>query len=223
MKVAPSMKLSEIDWYFIYKKWSLNSGDFQYLFKSSPFVSAKYMEDFQLECPGENIFLDSIISMIKSNISKDGLIIVDTDSNLGIEIALMLNNQFNVAPILSYNFLFHPYGIVGNKNLIEDLVQAAENLKSITPITYAFILDSNRYTNDINLDNPYIFNNQYEITEEEMPDIQALTRLKKKSVTFFYSRGIKEDIACYLEHLRTNNITVKTILIPKHFETRSEF
>jgi hypothetical protein len=216
------MKLSEVDWYSIYKKWNLNSGDFQYLFKSSPFVSARYMEDFQFEDLSKYLLPENIMSIIKPHISEDGLIIVDTDSKLGIELALMLNNQCSVCPILSYNFLFHTYGIVGDKNLIESLVWAAENLKSINPITHAFILDSNRYTNDINLDNPYIFNNQYEITEEELPDMDALTRLKKNSVTFFYSGSIKEDISCYLEHLKTNNITVKTILIPKHFETRSE-
>jgi hypothetical protein len=46
--------------------------------------------------------------------------------------------------------------------------------------------------------------------------------LKKNSVTFFYSSSIKEDISCYLEHLKANNINVKTILIEKHFEVRSE-
>lgn len=213
MKVALSMKLSEINWYLIYKKWSLNSGDFKYLFKSSPFVSARYMEDFELQKRSKHNLLENIMPLICSNISENGLIIVDTDSTLGIDLALILNNQCNVSPILSYNFLFHNYGIVGNKKLVEDLVWAAENIKSINPITYAFILDSGRYTNNINLDNPYIFNNQYEITEEEMPDIATLTRLKKTSVTFFYSSSIKEDISCYLEHLKTNNIIVNNILI----------
>jgi hypothetical protein len=216
------MKLSEVDWYSIYKKWALNLGDFNYLFKSTPFVSAKYMEDFELKGHGQYILPENILPEIKSNISKDGIIIVDTDSTLGIELALALNNQCSVCPILSYNFLFHPYGIVGNNKLIEALVWAAENLNPINPITHAFILDSNRYTNGINLDNPCVFNNQYELTEEELPDIDALEMLKKNSVTFFYSSSIKEDISCYLEHLKANNINVKTILIEKHFEVRSE-
>lgn len=202
------MKLSNISWYDTYKLWLRNSGYFEYLFKSAPFVSARYLEDFQLG--GRNCFEVSgdLMELVTGYNDGESLIILDTDASEGISFAVALNNQLCIAPILSYNFLFHPYGIVGNKAMLEDLLAASKVLRPIEPHTYAFILDSNRYRSDANIDNPMVFNNQYEITEEEMPDVQILRKLDKKSIAFFYRGNIKEDISCYLEHLKANDFIV---------------
>lgn len=205
------MKLNKIDWYSVYKKWNSNSGVFEYLFKSSPFVTAKYMEGFELREEIELSISKAIQDLLRSKIQTDTLLIVDVETRLGISAAIILNNDFNVAPILSYNFLFHPYGIVGSKELIEELVYGAEAIRLIEPSNYAFILDSNRYVNDFDISNPNLFNNQYEITEEEMPDIDMLKTLGKSKICFFYFSSIKEDINCYLEYLRNNNFEVNTV------------
>lgn len=205
------MKLSNIDWYVNYKLWTKNAGVFEYLFKSAPFVSAKYMKDFQLVDKSSFNINEDIKAILKGYVQNDNILIFDISTEEGINLAVALNNDLKVSPILSYNFLFHPYGIVGDNELIENLAGASEIIKIIEPVTYAFILDSSRYRNNVDLCNPMIFNNQYEITEEEMPDIDILRLLNKKSVTFFYRREIKEDIACYLEHLKTNNFVVNTV------------
>lgn len=204
------MRLSNVDWYELYKKWTINSGVFEYLFKSSPFVTGKYIEDYELNLSKAYNINPEFKEVLKENIKEDGIIITDVDYALGINTAIVLNNEFQVSPILSYNFLFHPYGVVGDKGFIEALIGAANIIKQISPITHAFILDKNRYINDLNINNPMIFNNQYEITEEEMPDIDMLRRLNIKTLSFFYDKNIKEDIQCYLDHLKINNFTVNT-------------
>lgn len=205
------MKLNNVDWYSVYKKWTINSGVFEYLFKSSPFVSGKYIGNFELNLNKDYSISNEFKEILKKNIEKDRIIIVDVDGIIGIKTAIALNNELQASAILSYNFLFHPYGIVGDNSLIEVLIGAAKIIKPNRPITHAFILDKNRYYNDLNINNPMLFNNQYEITEEEMPDIDMLRRLNKRAVSFLYDKVIKEDIKCYLEHLRLNNFIVDTI------------
>lgn len=81
------MKLSNVNWYEVYKKWTINSGSFEYLFKSTPFVSAKHLEDYELNLDKEYILHNSIVKKLKENIKKDRILIVDTDARLGMKIA----------------------------------------------------------------------------------------------------------------------------------------
>jgi hypothetical protein len=206
------MKLSEVDWYLVYKKWTANTGIFDYLFKSSPFVTAKYMDEFELDLDCDyNIPIDVNKKIANIVVDQHTIIIVDVDALLGMDICLVLNNDYNVAPILSYNFLFHPYGVVGDNKFMERLIAYSEKLKHIEPITSVFILDKNRYINGVDLENPMLFNNQYEITEEELPELDMLLSLKKNKINFLYSGEIKEDINCYLKYLKENNIIINTI------------
>ncbi|WP_026881661.1 hypothetical protein [Clostridium akagii] len=206
------MKSSEVDWYLVYKKWTTNTGIFEYLFKSSPFVTAKYMGEFELKLDyAYNLPIDIEKKIANIEVDQHTIIIVDVDALLGIDICLLLNNDYNIAPILSYNFLFHPYGVVGDNELMERLIAYSGKLKHIEPITYALILDKNRYISGVDLDNQMIFNNQYEITEEDLPELDMLITLKKSKVNFLYSGKIKEDINCYLQYLKENNIIVNTV------------
>lgn len=202
------MKSSNINWYETYKLWSMNSGDMEYLFKSTPFVSGKYMEDFEFTEKSCFELDGSIREKLKCSAKECNILILDTNTEEGIKAAILLNNEMRTAPILSYNFLFHPFGAVGNNKLVEDLYSASRIIKKIIPKTYAIILDSNRYRNDIDIENPMIFNNQYEVTEEELPDIDMLRLLNKRSVSFFYRAEIKEDVVCYLRYLKDSNFTV---------------
>lgn len=206
------MRLDKVDWYKIYKKWTMNSGVFEYLFKSSPFVTAKYMENFELNLNKDFSIKEGLREVLKNNIKAEKILLVDVDVSLGVKIAINLNNEFKTVPILAYNFLFHPYGVVGNKELIEDLVAASELLGIVEqPKAYAFIIDSSRYIEDINLDDPMVFNNQYEITDEEMPDISTIRKLNIKEVSLLYKGAVKEDIASYLEFLKENDIKISAI------------
>ncbi|MCM0647162.1 hypothetical protein NBE98_02090 [Clostridium swellfunianum] len=206
------MRLDKVDWYKIYKKWTMNSGVFEYLFKSSPFVTAKYMENFELNLNKDFSIKEGLREVLKNNIKAEKILLVDVDVSLGVKIAINLNNEFKTVPILAYNFLFHPYGVVGSKELIEDLVAASELLGIVEqPKAYAFIIDSSRYIEDINLDDPMVFNNQYEITDEEMPDISTIRKLNIKEVSLLYKGAVKEDIASYLEFLKENDIKISAI------------
>jgi hypothetical protein len=61
------MRLSNVDWYLTYKKWTANSLEFEYLFKSSPFVTAKYMEDFELNLNKDFKIKDKLRKVLKEN------------------------------------------------------------------------------------------------------------------------------------------------------------
>lgn len=76
---------------------------------------------------------------------------------------------------------------------------------------YAFILDNNRYNENIDIDNPMLFNNQYEITEEEMPDIDVLNKLNISKASYCYNKSVKEDILGYLKYLEKDNFNVDMI------------
>lgn len=205
------MKLSNVNWYEVYKKWVSNTAFFEYLFKSTPFVSAKYLEDFEINLDKKYLLPNSIVKVLKEKMDKDRILILDTDTDLGMKAALTINNELSAAPILSYNFLFHPYGIVGSKELIQDIVNVSMRMEHITPKTYVFILDNNRYIDNIDLSNPMIFNNQYEITEEELPDIEALNKLGIKEIAYLHTKTIKADITAYLEYVKNNNFHVDII------------
>jgi hypothetical protein len=205
------MKLDKVNWYEVYKSWTMNSGIFEYLFKSSPFVTAKYMNNFELNLNKNFSVNEGLIKVLKNYTNKDKMLLIDAETALGVKLAVALNNELKIAPILSYNFLFHPYGVVGGKELIEDLIYAAQVLRPVETASYAFIMDNNRYIEDLDIDNPMIFNNQYEITDEEMPDVNTLIRLGIKEVTLLYKNTVKEDIASYLDFLKENNFAVSTI------------
>jgi hypothetical protein len=174
-------------------------------------VSAKHFEDFELNIDKEYLLSNPVIKKLKENIKKDRILIVDTDTELGMKIAAMLKLELHTEPILSYNFLFHEHGIVGSRELIEDLVNVSMRMEPMELDTYAFILDNNRYNDNIDLSNPMLFNNQYEVTEEELPDIEALNKLGIKTVAYYHTGVIKEDISTYLKFLETNNIYIDMI------------
>lgn len=206
------MNLKEINILELYNKWCFGSGYFEPFVRSGPFVSLKYYEDINLVSPKE---IDKgYLSQIEKHIideNNDTLVIIDLSGTLAIEIGYKLNKKLNFWPVIIFNFLLHPYGIVGDKEFINSLVYYGEAIRNSDENKIALIIDYNRFS-DIDTDNMEdIFNNQYEFSEEDLPSSEMLNTLNYKKVLYFCEEKEKEDIKYYLEYLRSNDIKVEII------------
>lgn len=204
--------LKNFDLYEIYLNWRNNTNAFECFLKSTPFVSLKNYPDFTLD--DFNIsFKDKLLyNKIKTIIEKHNLLstifILDMPGHIGVKMSYLLQNNDNIKPILTFNALLHPYGLVGNKTYISNLLQCGSGLKDISPEGYIFILDNGRYLADYDGKSEESFNNQYETTEEDMPSIELLNELSYLNTVYIYIDKIKEDIDCYLNYLEHYNITI---------------
>ncbi|GFZ34014.1 hypothetical protein CSC2_45400 [Clostridium zeae] len=206
------MRRTEIDIYKVYDNWQKGLEEFQCYFKVTPFATMKNYTDFSLD---ETISLssDSIdkFNKLKHEFKVDSLYIIDFEANLALDLALLLNNEVKVKPILSFNHIFHTFGIVGDEDMAQRLLLYSDRLETIKPKAYCFVLDKGRYKEDYICD--YMkFNNQYEITEEELPPTDMLEALGIKNIVYMSEGYVKEDVKYYLEYLRKSDLDVEEIL-----------
>ncbi|ADL53052.1 hypothetical protein [Clostridium cellulovorans] len=202
-------------------KWYDNSGVFECYFKSTPFTTLKdYLLDITLI---ENVGLDdnNIQTLEKLNKLKvfnkeNSIYMIDLPGEDSVDYAYLLNNNYYIKPILSYNNIFNKYGIVGSRELASKLLHYADTLIQHGKYkSYSFIMDFNRYIDDIDLDNPTLYNNQYEVTEEEFPYAEILQDLNIKKVIFITKEIIKQDVNNYLNYLQENNVEIEVIKLSK--------
>lgn len=186
-------------YYNIYKKFYLNTGVMSCFVKSLIFASAINLKNF-------NIDFDTKVDFgkIKPIQSKESLIILDISGDRGLEYAYKYKDEYTIIP--DFNMVCHDFGIVKSKPILKNLsLFLNANLKLLDK--YMIILDSNRYR-DGEVNSIYEYNNQYEITEEDLPEIQMLNYLKIDGICYIYDEKIKEDANEYLNYLECNNIRV---------------
>lgn len=209
--------LKSFNIYDIYLKWKKDTEPFQCFFKSTPFVSIKNYPSFLIE--ENNPTSDEIkqCKQIKHIINKykklHTIFILDAPGSESITFAYMLQNDFFIKPILTFNAILHPYGLIENKTFISNLLTYGNKLNDTTTEGYIFILDNGRYVSDSNGTEENYFNNQYEITEEDMPSFEFLKELNFNTVVYIYKTNIKEDIKCYFDYLEHYNIEVNKCMI----------
>lgn len=210
------MNLKEIDILELYHKWCLGSGYFEAFIRSGPFVSLKYFDNMRVEVPKEKDKGFFYIIEKYLEVDEKQLILIDIDGTLAMEIGYKINKKYNLWPIIIFNFLLHPYGLVGDNDFINALIYygnllSNENLKDIL-----ILLDYNRF-NDVE-ENKFkeCFNNQYEFSEEDLPNVEMINTLKYSKVLCFYQDDEKEDIKYYLEYLRNNNILVESVKLSEN-------
>lgn len=198
----------------IYRKWKSNSNVFEAFIRSGPFVSLQTYDNFDLDLSIDADFLTqkhkSIINFI-TNSSDNSLIICDLDFNDCTETGFLLNNYYNIKPIISFNMVFYPYGLIGTRSNIENLVKYGMNLKEISPARYVLMSNFERYQDFSDDTYKKRLNNQYELCEDDLPYIDTLRSLGYSKVVLITKDKVKDDIQNYLNYLQGSTFEVEVI------------
>lgn len=205
------MNLRDIDLIELYRIWKKNLGYFRCFFRSTPFVSLQTYENFQIE---DRIFQkqDKVLELLLNKVSEKAFCIVDMPFDEIINLAVQLNNEFNIKPVLNLNIMFNVYGIIGSKNNINNLISASFKLKDINPDNYVMLLDYDRYKDLWNEDHMINkLNNQYGIGEDDIPEGSVLKELGYKKIAVI-SKDIKEDLKDIIEYIK-NDIDIEIIKV----------
>ena len=206
------MNLKEVDLRNIYRAWKKGLGPYRCFFRSSPFVSLQTYDDFEIiNCNDEAD--GKILSSILNENVKEYFVIADFKLDEILDIALKLNNENHIKPILNINLLFHPFGIVGTKNNISRLVSYADKINDINTDKYIMLLPYDRYDEEIDVSKVYDkLNNQYAVGFDDLPTVEFLKALGYKGVTILTKDKVKEDLMEYINYI-SNEIKVNLVKV----------
>lgn len=203
--------------YDIYLKWKNGTEPFQCFFKSTPFVSIKNYPNFIIKkfdiASNETKEFNETKHIINKYKRHNTIFILDIPGSESIKFAYMLQNSLKIKPILTFNAILHPYGLVQGEDFISNLITYGEKISDIKTEGYIFILDNGRYISNSTGTEENYFNNQYETTEEDMPSYELLKELNFDNVVYIYKTSIKEDISCYFDYLEHYSIKVNKYMI----------
>lgn len=207
------MKLSEIDFYKVYRKWIDDLDAFKCFFRSINFVSLKHFPDFQLSNVPEDggNYFETINSYLKKYSFNDTLFIIDINGNEAIRTAYFTRKMLSLAPVMVFNGVLHPFGLIGDKTYISHLIGYGMQNEKINKKGYLIVLDSNRYNEYSDDELKENFNNQYELGEEDLPSIEMLELFGYKKIVYIYENNVKEDLECYLDHFSQSSIDIEKI------------
>lgn len=196
------MNLQEIDLKNVYRRWKADLGSFQGFFRSTPFVSLQTYDDFELneeiktECDKE------VLNKILEKCSEDDFLIIDLPFDEILDLALVLNNEHSIKPILNVNLLFHPFGMVGSIDNINKLINYGLKLKKIDTNKFVMLFQYDRY--DEALEGELLcdkLNNQYGIGEDDFPYSKVLKQLGYNKVVIITKNKIKKDLNEYIKFI----------------------
>ncbi|MCX7920595.1 MAG: hypothetical protein N3B21_01015 [Clostridia bacterium] len=203
-------RLKDIDLYKVYSNWSQGTGVFRCFFRATNFVSLKHYPDFELTgvLPGENALNKGVYPVIDAYNPSNTLFILEMPGIQAVETAFLLQKEKGLKPILTFNGIMHPYGLIGSKDYISRLVGCGEFLENTDLKGYVFVLDQQRYAEYSEEEQRKFFNNQYELTEEDLPPLEMLKELNFERVVYIGLGELKEDIDSYLTYLIENGFPV---------------
>jgi hypothetical protein len=204
-------KLSEIDLLGAYRKWNSETGPFKCFFRSTNFVSLKHYPDFELQpvpASGGELF-GSISQQIVEYDAENTLFFIDIGGSEAIRTAYFIRKERGLSPVLVFNGILHPFGLIGNKDYISNLLGYCQGIESKQSKGYIFFLDNNRYGDYDDNALKQSFNNQYELGEEDLPSSELLKTLGYKRVVYIFEEKEMEDMLCYMEYLEQNEIEIK--------------
>ena len=213
MKGRLYMNLQEIDFKKVYRRWKSNLGPFQCFFRSTPFVSLQTYNDFTLSEEYMNEYDLNILNEIIENINEENFVIVDLSLNEILSLAIVLNNEYCIKPILNINLLFYPFGIIGDKSDISKLIINGLKLKDLNTKKIVMLIPFNRYEDG--LENSYLkdhLNNQYGIGEDDLPSLEILKEFKYSKLIIFTKDKIKKDLEDYIDFIN-KHMTVEIIKV----------
>jgi len=144
---------------------------------------------------------------------ENKFLIVDLPLNEILNLALILNNEYSIKPILNINLLFHPFGIIGNKDNINKLINNGLLLKRINTKKFVMLIPYDRYNDEFESnDLKNKLNNQYGIGEDDLPNVNVLKELEYSKVIILTKDNIKEDLKDYVNFIN-KDIRVEIIKV----------
>ena len=202
--------LKTINLYDIYSKWFEGTYYFQCFVRATNFVSLKQYPDFLLSSVSveEDKFYKKLEAIVDSCLSKNTLYFIDLPGAEAIKNGYLLQKNKGIKPVITFNNILHPYGLVGDKEYISSLIGYGELIENEENVTYSFILDNNRYRDYDKEVFKRFFNNQYEMTDEDLPSFEMLQWLGISQCFYLCIEEEKEDMKTYLQYLEDNGIMV---------------
>lgn len=193
------MNLQEIDLRKVYRAWKSDLGSFQGFFRSTPFVSLQTYDNFMLSEENISKCNEKILNMVLENCNQSNFIIIDLPIDEILNLALILNNEYSIKPILNLNLLFHPFGIIGSKENIDRLIGIGLKLKKIDTEKFVMLIPYDRYKDELeSYDLSDKLNNQYGIGDDDLPNVDILKELGYNKVIVVTYDNIKEDLKEYI-------------------------
>lgn len=202
--------LKDIDLYQLYKKWYDGCGVFECFVHSTPFVTLKNYPDFVLHdmYDEQDKYTNEVSSFFAPYVNSKTLFIIDFHAQLSLKIAYTLQKNLMLKPILTFGQINHPYGMIFDESAISSLISYGDKITNINDNGYVFILDYLRY-NEFSEDiYKSKFNNQYEVTEYDLPVFEMLQDLGYQQVVFLYQGTMKEDIKSYIDYLQEKGMQI---------------
>ncbi|WP_315108615.1 hypothetical protein [Clostridium intestinale] len=204
-----------INMYEVYENWRSGLGKFKWSLVSTPFASSKHIvKDLILDDLKKKTIDDILDDFSKDlivNQKEDEIIIFDFDGERSLDLAFNLNNEYMINPILIFAHIFHSNGIVGSKDMLNKLIKYSYGLKNENS-KYGIFLDYNRFSSKEYNPREY-FNNQYRLTEEEMPYIEDFIKAGIDKVIVISKAPIKIDIKEYIDYIKSSELKLEVHLI----------
>ena len=160
-----------------------------------------------------NEYDQKVLDIIIENSNENNFLIIDLPLNEILNLALVLNNEYSIKPILNINLLFHPFGIIGNKDNINKLINNGLKLKKINTKKFVMLIPYDRYNDELESnDLKDKLNNQYGIGEDDLPYVNMLKELEYSKVIILTKDNIKEDLNDYVNFIN-KDIRVEIIKV----------
>lgn len=206
------MNLKEIDLRKIYGEWKKGLGPYRCFFRSTSFVSLQTYEDFEVVDTYEEAD-KSILSAILNESIEENFIIADFGFNKILDLALQLNNEEGIKPILNVNLLFNSFGLIGTKENINKLISYAGKLKDINMKKAVMLIPYDRYDEKIDVSQVYDkLNNQYAVGFDDLPTAKFLKELGYKGISIITKDKVKEDLMDYVNYI-SNDVKVNLVKV----------
>ncbi|HWI60497.1 MAG TPA: hypothetical protein VNT75_01520 [Symbiobacteriaceae bacterium] len=181
-----------------FRAWRAGSGALLPYVKSTPFVSlSRFPVDMDLR-PCDAVAVDVAVD-------AGELVILDFPGARSVMAGLRLWESHGLWPVVTFPLWFHPHGIVGDAALAFALLLQAPSAGPSSG--WSLLLDSTRYSDDPLT--PDRFNNQYELTEDDLPTVEELRELGVTGVLMVTDGPAKDDLQRYAAYLSQGQVSVR--------------
>lgn len=203
-------KLKDVNPFEVYKKWQSLSYMFECFVHSTSFSTLKNYPNFTLNevTPKLNSESKAILALAKKHFSPKTLYFIDLPVHTALNHAYFLNKKLGILPVLTVRHINHEYGLIGDKVAISAMLEYSNLMEKKEPKNFVFVLDSTRYAEYEDEKYKTFFNNQYEITEYDLPPIEMLKEYGYEKVVFIFEKALKEDVGEYKNYLSQNEFDV---------------